>query len=220
MADFDKIHGVPGPYQKPCKQLLDGMPAELVADNLLRPILSTLKRYGDDCIAILLEVSTYLKQLSMGPLFSSTIDWAASSKTIDQMIRQSSGGNKRGLSTIRRVAKRQLQELQSGVYTLKDMPRTLLRNYIAEILKDCFEDPVKRLLLQSEGVCPERPMERLAQLWPHLLPKIDKIVEQVVSSRSVASIRKPRRVRGVRVVPANVSNIQSVYTEDLDAITL
>src|SRR6266540_1474349 len=48
IPDFDKIHDGPGPYQKPCKQLLDGMPVELVADSLLRPILSTLKHYGDE----------------------------------------------------------------------------------------------------------------------------------------------------------------------------
>jgi hypothetical protein len=217
MADYDKIHDGPGPYQKPCKQLLAGMPIELVVDSLLRSLITTLRYYDDDSIAVLLQVSN---QLQVAPLFSNTIDWAAKSKAIDQIIQQSSGKNKRGLSTIRRVAKRQLQERQAGVYMLRDMPRVLLNNYIAEIIKGSFEDPVKRLLLKSEGAYPDTHLESLAHLWPQMLPKVDNLVEQIMSSQSVASIRKPPRRRSTRVQPTNISSIPTVYTEDLGEMTL
>ncbi len=97
MPDFDKIHDGPGPYQKPCKQLLDGIPVELVADNLLRSIISTLKYYGDDSVIVLLEISNHLKQLPAGQLFNNTIDWAAQSKR----IREKSQGKSCKTSTTR-----------------------------------------------------------------------------------------------------------------------
>src|SRR5438067_1119252 len=104
MPDFDKIHDGPGPYQKPCRQLVDGMPVEVVADSLLRPIISTLTHFGDDSVGALLEVADHLNQLSAGPLFGPTVEWAAESNVIDRVIRQSHTGNKRGLNTIQRVA--------------------------------------------------------------------------------------------------------------------
>ncbi|HEX9989181.1 MAG TPA: hypothetical protein VGE45_11980 [Chloroflexia bacterium] len=220
MPDYDKIHDGPGPYQKPCKELLDGMPTELVSDSLLQPIIKTLKYNGNDAIATLLQVADYLKQIPAGPLFSNTIDWAVKSTAIDRMIRQSACKNKRVLSIITRVAKRQLHELQSGVYVLKDMTRMLLNNYIAEIQKGSFEEPVKRLLLQSEYAYPDSHLESLTHLWPQMLPKVDNIVDQIISSQSVTSIRKPPRRRSTRVQPTNISCLPTVYTDDLDALTL
>src|ERR1043165_1863937 len=171
--DYDKIHDGPGPYQRPGKQLLEGMPVEVVAESLLRPIISTLRHFGDDSVAALLEVADHLNQRSAGPLFGPIVEWAAESKAIDSIIRQSHAGNKRGLSTVQRVAKRQLQQIQSGVYPLGEVRRALAINYILEIVKDCFEDPVKRMLYRTEGAYPREHLESLEQIRLQLLPGID-----------------------------------------------
>lgn len=98
-------------------------------------------------------------------------------------------------------------------------------------MKDGFEDPVKRMLYRAEGAYPREHLESLEQIQLHLLPGIDNLAEQIISSGSVASIRKPPRARSTRTSrvshasrttdsgSAKVSEMPSVYTEDLDAIT-
>jgi hypothetical protein len=220
VADFDKIHSGPGPYQKPAKQLLDGATPDLVAESTSRAIVSTLGYFGDESLSLLLEISEYLERLSTGPLFKNTVDWAECSVALDRIIQQAPCTNKRGFSTVRRVAKRQLQEMEAGIYILDDRSRTLLNNYITEAVKDGLEDPLKRVLSQSQGADTEEHLRTLAEVRRLLRPKIESIVEQLLRNKSVASLRKPPRGRGNKSALADISSDPTVYTDDLESISL
>jgi transposase-like protein len=212
MPDYDKVHkGLVGPYQKPYKEVCNGT-LEKARDDLLRAIIKTLKHFGDMPLKIVLSIAEYLKQSSQGPLLDSSIDYDQMSDEIAALLQNATGSNvdKRGLGIAERVCKRQLEELQHGIYTL-DITFQMVRNYVGEIYDSSFRELAPRKLRHYNGISHDTFKERLEEVSYLVQAGIDNIARQVIRRGGVQSLRKPARTQ--IVLPLNLEE------DDVCAIT-
>ena len=211
MPDYDKIHDGPGPYQTPYRKLRDGMATEEVVDSLLRAIAKSIKYYEDTPISVLSQVAKHLNQLSALPLFINQLDWSSESNEIDRIIQQVPCSQKRGPELARRVCKRLLVDLSNNVYVM-DLERALVTDYLNEMYRANFHDPVMKHIHATKEVDPIK-VEVISNS-SQLISGIRNLVDQILHTESVSSLRKPPRYK--KPSHSNVTNVESIFEVDIE----
>jgi len=196
MPDDDKVNPqLAYHYQKCYKQLCEGQSNETLAQEAIGGLLKDIKKYGNIPIELLKQASSLIHEtMPISNLLREATDWLALYDTVESLS-QKSFGRVRGIELATRATKEYLYELQYSEHIVLLSADTIFHDitmkYLYHLYRADFAKKATASCRYYPGVDQEIINTRLAEMYPQVIIRLEKITEQLMNKGNVSTLRLP-----------------------------